>query len=700
MSATVAAWREATPGATDFVRALRALLPIPHNARLDAAHQMQQSQRPVDASRRRSDARDACVVFLLAVILVWPLFKVKYTDNWPSIESTFIADGRYLKEHWPHPRWQPLWYCGTRFDYVYPPALRYGTAALAKFTPLLPVRAYHVYTAFFYAVGIAAVYLLVMAGTRSRRAAWLGAIAVAFLSPSFLFLPNIRGDAIHRWPQRLNALIRYGEGPHITAVSLLPLVLAAAWFGLRARRPAMLVLAAALSALVVSNNFYGATSLALFFPMLVWALWVTHQDHWIFARAAAIAVLAYGLTAFWLVPSYLRITLENMKYVSEPGNRWSVWVAIAAAALFAAVTWRLARHRPERAWITFVCGAVAVFGLNVLGDYYVHFRVLGVPERLVPELDLALILLGLEALRRLWRGSLPRRAMVVALVAASFLFSLPYLKRPWKLVTWDPRPQDRIEYRITEWMWRNMPQSRALVSGSVRFWYNAWFDLPQIGGGSEQGLMNELVTAAQWQLNLGEDPELGRLWLVALGADAAIVHDKNSTEIYHDTVHPQKFRGVLPVAYDNGLGDTIYRVPRRPGLARVVNSARALSLKRPAYDTDRENLAAYVELVEALPEPLMTWQGSDEMRIRARVEQGQSVVAMTTYDPSWRAYEGSHEFPIRRDAMNFLLIDTPPGERDIRLVFELPLENAVGRVITGCAVILIGGILFWSRRAA
>ena len=51
-----------------------------------------------------------------------PYYTHKYTNQWPSIESTFISDARYLATHWPHPQWQPLWYTGTRFDYIYPPA--------------------------------------------------------------------------------------------------------------------------------------------------------------------------------------------------------------------------------------------------------------------------------------------------------------------------------------------------------------------------------------------------------------------------------------------------------------------------------------------------------------------------------------------------------------------------------------------------
>src|SRR6185503_17173300 len=109
-----------------------------------------------------------------------------YLDKWGSIESTFIGDARFLTEHWPHPQWQPLWYGGTRFDYVYPPALRYGTAIISMTTGYPPVRAYHIYTGLFYCTGIAGVYFLVRTATGSRRMSWFCGAGAALMSPSFL----------------------------------------------------------------------------------------------------------------------------------------------------------------------------------------------------------------------------------------------------------------------------------------------------------------------------------------------------------------------------------------------------------------------------------------------------------------------------------------------------------------------------------
>src|SRR5882672_6290912 len=137
---------------------------------------------------RHRKLTDTLLLVVLSTALVGPVFKVKYLANWSSIESTFISDARILAGHMPHPGWQPLWYCGTRFDYIYPPALRYGTALIAKFGNLSPARAYHLYTAFFYVFGIAAVYWLVRIGSESWRAALLASAATALVSPSFLLL--------------------------------------------------------------------------------------------------------------------------------------------------------------------------------------------------------------------------------------------------------------------------------------------------------------------------------------------------------------------------------------------------------------------------------------------------------------------------------------------------------------------------------
>ena len=644
-------------------------------------------------SRRREILLDCFLLFLFTAVLVGPYFKAKYTDKWSSIESTFISDARFLAAHWPHPQWQPLWYAGTRFDYIYPPALRYGTAAISKVTGFWPVKAYHFYTIFFYCVGIAGVYLLIRAGSRSRGAAWLGAAATALMSPSLLFMKYMRVDSGPLVPVRLGVLIRYGEGPHITALALIPIALAFTWRALENRRPGWVALAAIFSAAVVSNNFYGATALTMFYAVVLWSFWITRRDLRMALPAVAIPALAYGLTAFWLVPSYFRITLRNLKYVSQSPTAWSFWVTVGVAAAFAFASYRLARNRPDRTWAVFVAGCVVFFSLDVLGNYYFNLRVAGEPRRLIPELDMVLILGVLTVLEWLWRS--PRRALRVAaaiIVVAAFATTVRYIRDSRKLLPLWPNYTARVEYRVTDWLWRNMPGARVYPSGSVRFWFDAWHDLAQLDGGSEQGLLNTVAYDSQWEITGGSDSQPAILWLQAMGVDVMYVPGPKSEEPYKDIQHPDRFAGVTPLLYDDGQGNALYRIPRRYSVrARVVEAARLDARRPPRTTYDEEYLRAYVDVVENGPDSPVTLerQGTDAMLLRAKLSPGQAILVQETYDPAWQAWSNGQRLPIHADAMGFMVLGAPPGEHQIRLAFVMPFENRVGWVLTGISLLLL-----------
>jgi hypothetical protein len=677
-------------------------------------------------SRRRAILLDCFLLFVCTAVLVGPYFKVKYADKWGSIESTFISDARFLAAHWPHPQWQPLWYTGTRFDYIYPPALRYGTAAISKVTGFWPVKAYHFYTIFFYCVGIAGVYWLIRAGSRSRGAAWLGAAATALMSPSLLFMKNMRLDSGPLVPVRLGALIKYGEGPHMTALALIPIALAFTWRALENRRPGSVALAAIFSAAVVSNNFYGATALAMFYAVVLWSFWVTRRDLRMALPAVAIPALAYGLTAFWLVPSYFRITVRNMQFVSESPNAWSFGVAVVVAVAFGWVSYRWTRNRPERTWAVFVAGCVVFFSLDVLGNYYFNFRVAGEPGRLIPELDMVLILGAVMVIEWLWHRPRPaarvaalivevrgrpftiasvRRVPQVAaaiIVVAAFATTIGYIRHSRQISAPWPNYTARVEYRITDWLWKNMPDARVEPSGSVRFWFDAWHDLTQLGGGSEQGLLNTIAQESQWEITGGSNSQPAILWLQAMGVDVMYVPGPKSEEPYKDIQHPERFAGVMPLLFDDGQGNALYRIPRRyAARARVVEAA-GLDARRPPRTTyDEEYLRAYVDVVENGPDSPVTLerQGTDAMLLRAKVDPGQVILVQESYDPAWQAWSKGQRLPLHADAMGFMVVEAPPGVHQVRLAFVMPVENRVGWVLAGISLLLLAALAAQSIRA-
>jgi uncharacterized membrane protein YfhO len=86
------------------------------------------------------------------------------------------------------------------------------------------------------------------------------------------------------------------------------------------------------------------------------------------------------------------------------------------------------------------------------------------------------------------------------------------------------------------------------------------------------------------------------------------------------------------------------------------------------------------------------------MWVRAKVEPGQSIVVQESWDPAWQAWAGGNPLPVRRDVMGFMVVDAPPGDREIRLAFVTPLENRVGRILTLATFLALLGLVVFSVR--
>ena len=243
--------------------------------------------------------------------------------------------------------------------------------------------------------------------------------------------------------------------------------------------------------------------------------------------------------------------------------------------------------------------------------------------------------------------------------------------------------ENRYEYQITKWVHDHLPGERVLSSGTVRFWFDAWFNNAQADGGSSQGMLNQNVPVAVWQILQGDRGDLGVLWLQAMGTDAVIVPGKASLDGYHDNRAPEKFRGVAAALYDDQQGTVVYRVPRRyTGIGRVVDKGRILTVGAIQGGDDTATLSKYVAVIESEDQnrTQVSWQGFDEARIVAQTSTGQSILFQETYDSAWRAYENGRRLNIATEpAMGFMLIDVAPGNHVIRMRFETPLENRAGQ---------------------
>jgi hypothetical protein len=650
---------------------------------------------------------DAAAIFGLAVILILPIFKLEYLDNWNSIEGSFIAQAHLLQQNWPHHLWQPFWYCGTRADYVYPPGVRYGAAIVSSALRVSVARGYHLFTGFCYALGFVFLYLWSRAATGSRLTAWLATASIALTSPSFLVLPDIRNDSMYRVPQRLHVLMTYGEGPHISSLAMLPVAWLGAWKRFHDGNARWLCLSAVAIALTVTINFYGLVSIALTMPLLVWACLLERPDWRIVRDGAAIAGLGWGLTAWWLVPSYVKVTQGNLHLVSPAGNSWSIPAAILVLLLYVGVSLLLRRSARFSAYAFFIWSAFSWFSVYILGFRWFGLQITGDPVRLVPELDLFAILCFVHLAGIVWRwkppglvGALPRVALLVLLYYA-YRPSWRYLKHAYREFPEASNWSQHVEYKTESWMHDHFPDQRVLVTGTIRFWYDVWHSGQEADGASQQGTLNPLMPAMSWLVTNSTDPKLVESWLQAVGVDVLVVPGKQSQEGYKDFANPKLFDTFLPLLRDDGEGNRYYRVPRvSTGIVRVVDRSRMDSVPAIRLDSLTTRVQNYASALESGPagdRAHSQWRGSDALDISAEVGPGESLLVQETYDPNWRAYEDGRAQPMHADALGNMLIALTPGAHTIRMVFETPSEVIAGRVTAGLCLLLI--VFLTTRRA-
>ena len=88
-------------------------------------------------------------------------------------------------------------------------------------------------------------------------------------------IPELHNDAWLWVPQRLGAMMRYGDGPHIASLAALPFALAFWWRALLGFQRVNVALACLSGAVVAANSLTGAAVLVLLFPMMLWSLYVT-----------------------------------------------------------------------------------------------------------------------------------------------------------------------------------------------------------------------------------------------------------------------------------------------------------------------------------------------------------------------------------------------------------------------------------------
>src|SRR5262249_28241500 len=153
--------------------------------------------------------------------------------------------------------------------------------------------------------------------------------------------PAVEKDrGIVQLPWRIQVLAKYGEGPHNTGLTLLPLALLAVWMSGKGRGYRLIFAAAVLLAAIPLANWVAAFGLSVSCVLLLLAAWGEQEFRaW---RALASAALAYLLACFWLTPSFVKTIAFNWPADSFAYRLHEKQVWLLAGVALGALTIRLA----------------------------------------------------------------------------------------------------------------------------------------------------------------------------------------------------------------------------------------------------------------------------------------------------------------------------------------------------------------------
>ena len=367
-----------------------------------------------------------------------------------SIESTFIALARYVMEHPWELTWFPWWYGGIPYQNTYSPLLHLSVAAVASVAGISAPLSYHAVTAAAYCLGPVTLF-------------WMGS--------------RLSG-------RRLQALVHYGEGTHITSMFLLPLAIVALDVALRKARPISTLVAAVATMSVVLTNWIGTVALA----MAVCAYLLAKREagsirKWM--QAAGIGGLSYALASTWIPPSTLFAVQRNAQIVVgsyEIGvKQWLYLVLVLLVVL--TVRYSLRRALVSEFVQFWACFFVLCGSLPLTAEW-LDIYILPQPERYHLEMEMAVCFLAAIVLGKVFeawrlRGKLIT-TVVVLLVGA---YQLQQYRNYGRTLVGPIDVTGTVEYQVAKWLDENLTGQRVFLQGSLRFWLNVFADNPQFGGG-------------------------------------------------------------------------------------------------------------------------------------------------------------------------------------------------------------------------
>jgi len=628
----------------------------------------------------------AIALFLANVYLCRELFRTEWLRHMGSIEGAYIGISRYILDHWGDLSWFPLWYAGVPYQNTYPPLLHLLVALAAKILGYSAAHAHHWVTAWMYCLGPVALFALALRLSKSFWTALAAATIYSFVSTSAWLIPAIAHDLGSRlYPRRLQTLVFYGEGPHVTALALLPLAVLFVDLALQRRKPQWFALAAVAVAAPVLTNWLAAFALALM--MLCYVLARLDAKGWNLRDLlylASIGVAAYLLALPFAPPSTLAVTQHNAQLIG--GDYRQVYEALPRwiAVILAALVWIKIAMRRAPIHLQFAVLFAFLTSLVTLSASWFHVSIMPQPERYHLEMEVALALVVAFAGHAMLKNRRRETIVVLAILGVALVLPIRKSRRYARDLIRSIDITTTTEWRTAQWLKQNLPHERALLAGSNSFWLTAFSDVPELTGGFEQGMTDFEIREGVYQVYTGagagsREAEYSLLWLKALGVQAINMTGPASGEFYHPYANPTKFDGILEPLWREG-DDAILRVQQAP-LARLIPRS-ALVSRAPLNGIDVDPLRPYVAALDnpASARASFDWTSGHSVHIKTDLQKDEVVSIQIAWHGGWHAVLNGSPAPVHRDAIGFMYIDPPTaGPAEIDLIYDGGSEMKIAR---------------------
>ncbi len=618
---------------------------------------------------------DALTAAALTMLNVWigaAVFGLDYHHPLSSVEPAYMAIARWMSLH-PDADWAPLWYLGVPIQNAYPPLLPWLTSWLGGLAAIEPAAAYHWIVGAAYALGPAALYVLARALGLTVVGAAAAAAGMSLASPAALLLPSVWEDlGGGEGPRRLDALVRYGEGPHVLTLALWPLAVAALLKAVERRTPVWVGLAAVASAAVALTNWLGSVALALA------ALGLLASLGWTWDRvrtALGTGLLAYALACPWLPLSTIQTVRANAPRTGGEfrmgGAQAAAWALLLAALLGALWFWK--RRNPDEPALRFAVVFSVLLGAPAATMEFFGFHLMPQPRRFQLELEQGLWLLAGAAAAIVARR-FGRRTMIPAAVAVALLavIQIPRYRAYLDQAVEPVAKQQMLPYRAAQALAAYDPRARLYAAGSVEYWLNVFTDNPQVGGVFDQGVLWDFFQAYRFGLGqLEGDGERAARWLRAMGAEAVFVSGTGGEDPFRTYWRdPKKFDGVLDEIWREG-DDVLYAVPPHDGTLAYALSPERLAQRQPLNIEDDFTIAALSSAILQPERPLTSrWESPDHLVLEGEIRNLDSVLVQVAWHPGWYAYQDSLRAAVRCDALGMIVVEPAHDSRQLDLRFS------------------------------